>query len=79
MSDESTRPEVIAERTEGAAVASGFGVDARSIIDTWGNILEAASVQPRAVLEAGRDFAEISAGSGWAAANIPGCIGYTIQ
>ena len=57
MSDESTRPEVIAERTEGAAGAGGFGVDARSIIDTWGNILEAPSVQPRAVLAAGRGFA----------------------
>ena len=47
-------PEQIAERTEGAAAASGFGVDARSFLDTWGRILEDASMQPRAVLEAGR-------------------------
>ena len=56
MADESSKPEVIAERTEGAAAASGFGVDARSIIDAWGNILEEAAVQPRAVLDASRNL-----------------------
>jgi polyhydroxyalkanoate synthase len=47
-------PEDIAERTEGAAATGAFGVDARSIMDTWGGMLAQASVQPRALLKAGR-------------------------
>jgi len=43
----------LAESMEGMAAASAFGVDARSIIDTWGTILSEASAQPRAVMEAG--------------------------
>ncbi len=45
-------PEQIAERTEAAAAAPGLGVDARSILDTWGTILEQAAKQPRAFLAA---------------------------
>jgi polyhydroxyalkanoate synthase len=52
--DSHSAPEEIAELTEGAAVTSGFGVDARSIMDTWGSILTEASAQPRALFEAGR-------------------------
>jgi len=43
-------PEEIAERTEAAAVAPGLGVDARSMLDTWGRILEEAAQQPKAFL-----------------------------
>jgi hypothetical protein len=50
--DSHSAPEEIAELTEGAAVTSGFGVDARSIMDTWGSILTEASAQPRALFEA---------------------------
>ena len=45
-------PEQRAERTEAAAVAPGFGVDARSILDAWGRIIEEAAEQPRAFLSA---------------------------
>ena len=45
-------PEQIAERTEAAAVAPGFGVDARSIFEAWGRIMEEAAEQPRAFLSA---------------------------
>lgn len=56
--------EQIAERTEAAAAAPGFGVDPRSILDTWGRILEEAAEQPRAVLQAGRELGE-SLGNIW--------------
>ena len=45
-------PEQIAERTEAAAAVPGIGVDARSIMDAWGTILEEAAQQPRAFLAA---------------------------
>jgi hypothetical protein len=61
---ESNAPESVAERTEGAAASSGFGVDARSIVETWGKILEEASAQPRAVLQAGSKLAS-DLGSIW--------------
>ncbi|MEZ5560499.1 MAG: class II poly(R)-hydroxyalkanoic acid synthase [Pseudomonadales bacterium] len=48
--------DAIAERTEGVAAASAFGVDTRAIIDTWGTIIEEAAAQPRALLEAGRQL-----------------------
>ncbi len=56
MAKQEDAPEIIAERTEAAAAAGGFGIDPRSFMDTWGRILEEASVQPRALLEAGRKF-----------------------
>lgn len=43
----------IAERTEGIAAASAFGVDARAIMDAWGTIFNQATRQPRALFEAG--------------------------
>lgn len=48
--------ESLAERTGGIAAASAFGVDMRSIIDTWGTILNDAGAQPRAVFDALRGF-----------------------
>ncbi|MGE0622705.1 MAG: PHA/PHB synthase family protein [Pseudomonadales bacterium] len=58
MSREADSPDLeqIADRTEAAAAAPGFGIDARSILDTWGRILEEAAEQPRAVLQAGREL-----------------------
>ncbi|HEY5645909.1 MAG TPA: alpha/beta fold hydrolase [Pseudomonadales bacterium] len=61
---DSVLPEEIAERTEGAAAAPGFGIDARSILDTWARMLEQAAGQPRAVLQAGRQLGA-SLGSIW--------------
>jgi len=49
--------EDIAERTEGVAALSAFGVDARSIMDAWGSIIENASAHPRVLLETGRKLA----------------------
>lgn len=46
--------ESIADHTEGIAASSAFGVDARSMVDAWGSIVEEASTQPRALLESGR-------------------------
>ncbi len=46
--------EAIADRTEGIAASGAFGVDARSMVDAWGSIVEEASAQPRALLESGR-------------------------
>jgi polyhydroxyalkanoate synthase subunit PhaC len=47
----------VAERTEGAAALNAFGVDARSLMDAWGSIIENASTHPRALFEAGRKLA----------------------
>ncbi len=55
---DSPLPEAIADRTEAAAAAPGFGVDARAILDTWGRIFEEAAEQPRAFLQAGRKLGE---------------------
>jgi len=66
--------ESLAERTGGIAAASAFGVDMRSIIDTWGTILNDASAQPKAVFEAlqgfGSALGDIWLGNG-AAASVP--------
>jgi len=48
--------ETLAERTGGIAAASAFGVDMRSIIDTWGTILNDAGAQPKAVAQALQGF-----------------------
>lgn len=65
---EALSPEQLAERTEAAAAAPGFGVDARSILDTWGKILEEAASQPRAFLSSqrqlGASLSEIWLGEG---------------
>jgi polyhydroxyalkanoate synthase len=56
-SKKSAGSEDIAERTEGAAAMSAFGVDARSLIDAWGTIFQNATTHPRALLDAGRKLA----------------------
>jgi len=48
--------ESLAERAGEIAAAGAFGVDVRSMIDTWGTIVEDASAQPKAVLEAVQGF-----------------------
>ncbi len=48
--------ETLAERTGGIAAAAAFGVDLRSLIDTWGTIVEDAAAQPRAVANAATSF-----------------------
>ena len=48
--------EEIAERTEGVAAASAFGVDSRSIMEAWATIVEEATTQPRATFEAGQQL-----------------------
>lgn len=67
-SSERLTPEQLAERTEAAAAAPGFGVDARSILDSWGKIAEEAATQPRAFLAAqqqlGESLSEIWLGEG---------------
>lgn len=57
-------PEQIAERTEAAAAAPGFGVDARSILEAWGRIFDEALSQPRAFLNTQRRLGE-SLGEIW--------------
>lgn len=66
MSDNTHREssEDIAERTEGVAALSAFGVDARSIMDAWGSIIDSATAHPRALLETGRKLAS-DIGSIW--------------
>jgi len=66
MSDKTRREssEDIAERTEGVAALSAFGVDARSIMDAWGSIIDSATTHPRALLETGRKLAS-DIGSIW--------------
>jgi polyhydroxyalkanoate synthase subunit PhaC len=46
----------IAERTEGMAAAAAFGVDLRSMLDTWGHIIDEAGAQPAAVYQATRSL-----------------------
>jgi len=57
----------IAERTEGIAAASAFGVDTRAILDAWGTIFSEITRQPRAMLDAGgrlgREIGNILLGS----------------
>ncbi|MDH3644927.1 MAG: class II poly(R)-hydroxyalkanoic acid synthase, partial [Gammaproteobacteria bacterium] len=57
----------IAERTEGIAAASAFGVDTRAVMDAWGTIFNQATSQPRALMEAGlnlgREIGSIVMGS----------------
>jgi polyhydroxyalkanoate synthase len=48
--------EVLAERASGLA-AGAFGVDLRSIIDTWGTIADEAIAQPRSVIKAASGLA----------------------
>ena len=48
--------ETLAERSGGIAAAAAFGVDLRSLIDTWGTIVEDAAAQPRAVANAATSF-----------------------
>ncbi len=57
-------PEQLAERTEAAAAAPGFGVDARSMLDAWGKILGEAAAQPRSFLTAQQQLLE-SLGDIW--------------
>jgi polyhydroxyalkanoate synthase len=56
--------EDIAERTEGVAALSAFGVDARSIMEAWGSIIDSATSHPRALVETGRKLAS-DIGSIW--------------
>lgn len=57
----------IADRTEGIAAASAFGVDTRAIMDAWLSIANEATTHPRAVLRAatklGRELGSIVMGS----------------
>jgi len=46
----------IADRTEGMAAASAFGVDARSIRDAWNTVIRQAGTQPAVVAEAASRF-----------------------
>ena len=47
----------IADRTEGIAAASAFGVDTRAIMDAWLSIANEATTHPRAVLRAATKLA----------------------
>ena len=55
--DGTRSPEEIAERTEGMAAASAFGVDLRAIVDSWGTVLAQARAQPAAVLQTTQQLA----------------------
>lgn len=59
--------DALADRTEGIAAASAFGVDTRAIMDAWFSIVNEATTHPRAVIRAaaslGRELGSIVVGS----------------
>jgi polyhydroxyalkanoate synthase len=56
VSEQGSAVDGIAERVEGMAAASAFGVDLRAMLDTWGQILEEVGAQPAAALRSTRSL-----------------------